>query len=129
MTTTTWLRAAAVCGALYPLLLIVGDDVIAAGDEVAPNAGTPEQVAAAIAAKASPAYFYGRGIGLLSVLCLVVFAAYVASRLRARRGPGSIWPPLAAGGGVLAGALLMQAAVPQLTLVKHEGAGADPDSW
>ncbi|WP_203335787.1 hypothetical protein [Nocardioides limicola] len=126
MSSRNWLRAAAACGAAYPLLLILGDDVIAAGDEVAPDAGTPEQVAAALAAKASPEYFYGRGIGLLSVVCLVVFAAYVASRLRVNRGPASIWPTLAAGGGVLAGAMLLQAAVPQLALVDHAGAGADP---
>lgn len=120
-------RAAAACGILYPVLLIVGDDVIAGGDAVAADAGTPEQVMANIAAANEPAFFFGRTVGLLSLLCLLVFSAFVATRLRRFRGDDSLAPSVALGAGAMAAALTAGSAVFQLGLVDREAAGADPE--
>lgn len=82
---------AAGCGVLYPVLSIVGDDVIAGVDGVASDAGTPEQVLAAIADQ-DATFLVGRSIGMLAAVCLLVFAAYVATRVRAAAGPDSMFP-------------------------------------
>jgi hypothetical protein len=125
---STWgLRAAASCGVLYPVLLIVGDDVIGQGDRVATDDGTPAEVAAAVAEHASASYFYGSALGTMSTLCLFVFAAFVAHRIRLTRGPESLWPALALGAGAMATTLLIVSAVPSLVLVERAGAGADPE--
>jgi hypothetical protein len=124
---TFWPRVAAGCGLLYPVLLIVGDDVIAGGDAVAPDAGPPAEVLANIVAKNEPMFFLGRTLGLLSLMCLFVFSAYVATRLRQVRGSESMAPYIALGAGAMAAALSAGSAVFQLGLVDREGAGSDPE--
>jgi hypothetical protein len=120
-------RLAAGCGLLYPVLLIVGDDLIARGDEVASDAGTPYQVAAALAGKDTTAYYAGRSLGMVSLLCLLVFAAAVAVRLRRIMGPDSLLPQVALAGASVAAALQLGAAVFQMSLVKHGGEGLPPE--
>ncbi len=122
-----WPKAAAATGLLFPILLVVGDDMIAGGDQVAPDAGTPEEVLANLAAKNTSTYFIGRSIGQVSIICLFIFAAYIAVQLRQRRGPGSILPQLAVGAGAIAAAGGLASGVLQMTLVQSEGAGLTPD--
>ncbi|MGH3383642.1 MAG: hypothetical protein ACRDO1_03605 [Nocardioidaceae bacterium] len=119
-------RLAALSGLLYPVLLIVGDDLIARGDEVASDAGTPDEVAAVLAEKAGAAFFVGRSLGMISLLCLLVFVALVATRLRQLRGTTSVLPYLALGAGGVVVALQLSSAVFQIELVRHGGAGLDP---
>jgi hypothetical protein len=126
-TSTLGPRLAAACGSLYPVLLLVGDDVIAGGDAVAPDAGSPEEVLANLVTKNEPVFFFGRSVGLLSLMCLLVFSAYVATRLRHLRGQDSIAPYVALGAGAMAAALTAGSAVFQLSLVEREGAGTSPD--
>ncbi len=87
-------------GLLYPVLLIVGDDVIAKGDQLAD--ASAEELPGLLAAKYVPEFFIVRSIGLISLMCLFVFAAYVARELRRCRGPDSVLPFLALGGGAMA---------------------------
>jgi hypothetical protein len=124
--TTLWPRLAAACGLLYPVLLVVGDDVIAQGDQIASDAGTPEELLTRLAAKDTPAFFLGRSIGLISLLCLLIFAGYVAAQLRRHRGAGSMLPYLALAGGTAAATLQMSSAAAQFALVRSRGAGLDP---
>lgn len=125
--TTFWRRVAAATGLLFPILLLVGDDVIAGGDRVAPDAGAPEEVLANLAETDTTAYFVGRSIGQVSIICLFIFAAYVATQLRRQRGPESILPQLAVGAGAIAAAGGLATGLLQLTLVQREGAGLTPE--
>lgn len=126
MSSTLSLRLAAACGLLYPVTMIAGDDVIARGDRLAPDAGTPSEVAANVA-EVGDSFFYGRALGLVGSMLLMVFAAYVATRLRRLRGPDSIWPSLALGAGVVAATLQIGAAVFQLGLAQQGGEGIAPE--
>ena len=93
------------CGLAYPILLILGDDVIAAVAGEAPGRGaSPEQVASWAAASDAARFYAGRFIGgVLAPLALLIFVAYVASGLR-RKVPG--WrAETALSAGVLAAGL------------------------
>jgi hypothetical protein len=120
------LPAAAGCGVLYPVLSIVGDDVIARGDEIASEAGTPEQVLAAIADK-DASFLVGRSIGMLAAVCLFVFAAYVATRARAAAGPDSMLPPLAVCAGGIAATLHLVSAILPIAAVRNDASGLTPE--
>ena len=120
-------RLAASCGILYPVLLIVGDDVIAGGDKIAPDAGAPEEVLANLAAIDSTTFLTGRAIGLLSLVCLLVFTAYLASLLRRVFGVESMLPYLALGAGAMGATLQFTAAIAHIALVRHGTAGLSPE--
>lgn len=126
-TSPTGIRLAAGCGILYPVLLILGDDVIARGDEVASDAGTPEEVLANIVGKDETTFLLGRSIGMVSLVCLLVFTGYVASRIRTLRGPDSILPGLALGAGVMAATLQIGSGAFQIALVENDGMGVSPE--
>lgn len=117
---------AAVCGILYPVLSIVGDDVIAQNDEIAADAGTPEQVLAAIADK-DMTFLAGRSIGMLAAVCLVVFAAYLATRVRAMAGSSSMLPALTVCAGGIAATLHLVSAVLAIAAVRQDGSGLTPE--
>ncbi|MGH3519228.1 MAG: hypothetical protein ACRDQ7_17785 [Haloechinothrix sp.] len=121
---TTHVRAArfaAACGLLYPLLLIVGDDVIAPVAGEAPGRGsTPEAVLAWANASDTTQFFAGRFIGgVLAPLCLVVFVVYVVSQIRHR--DGSWVADAALGAGILAAGLQMFTMVAHFAAVRGAG--------
>jgi len=119
-TAVTGSRFAWACGLLYPVLLIVGDDVIAQGDEIATDAGSPAEIMQALAAKDTTAFFVGRSIGLISLLALAVFVAALAARMRQQHAHDTL--SQVAGIGVAAVvSLQMGAALAQFAAVRsHE---------
>lgn len=120
------LLAAAGCGVGYPVLSILGDDVIAPSNEIAPDAGRPEQVLAAIADQ-DTTFLVGRSIGMLAAACLFVFAAYVATRVRVAAGPDSMLPPLAVCAGGIAATLHLVSAILPIAAVRNDASGLTPE--
>jgi hypothetical protein len=119
-------RFAAACGLLYPLLLVVGDDVIAAVAGEPPGRGaTPQAVLAWATASDTTRFFAGRFVGGgLALLCLLVFVAYVSRQIR-QWDDG--WLAAAAlGAGTLASGIQMLTLVPHFTAVRRADQ-LDPD--
>ncbi|TDE11215.1 hypothetical protein [Jiangella asiatica] len=123
---TRWARLAAACGALYPIALVVGDDVIARGDEAAPDAGTPDEILAAMIDKDVTSFYLGRSLGVAAWMLLFVFAAHLAVTLRRRRGNDDVLPALVLGSGAIVTALALASAVFQIRTVRRAGDGLDP---
>lgn len=112
---------AAACGVLYPLLLIVGDDVIGAVAGEAPGRGaSPEAVVRWARASDTTQFYAGRFIGgVLAALCLLVFVSYVASQIR-RQADGWL-ADAALGAGTLAAGLQVFTVVAHFAAVRGSG--------
>jgi len=124
---STATRLALSCGLLYPVLLVVGDDVIAQGDEIAPDAGSAAEIAAALAGKDTTTFFLGRSLGLVSLLLLAVFVAVLATRIRRLAGPDSILPAVALVGVASVVTLQLGAVLSTFAAVRHHDDGIPPD--
>lgn len=120
-----WARLAAACGVLYPIALVVGDDLIAKGDEAAPDAGTPDEVLAALVDKDVPSFFLGRSLGTAAWMLLLVFVVFLAVRVRRARGDGDLIAPLLLSSGAVVTALALASAVFQIRTVRRAGDGLD----
>jgi hypothetical protein len=127
---TVWpARLAAACGLLYPLGILLGDDTINGAGEPpgadAPMAEVKSYLVTAGDAAADGSFWIGRGIGVLGVVGLIVFAVYVARVIREREPEGGMLAGLALAGGVAAGALLLAGSVAQFAVVQRAGEGID----
>ncbi len=129
-------RLAAACGALFWIGILVGDDVINGAGE-APNpidrsddslAEVSDYLGSAADASANGSYWIGRGIGILSLIALLVFSAYVARRIRAHERDSGILAGFAFGSGVAAVSLGLSSAAAQFAVVARANAGVDPET-
>lgn len=123
---TRWARLAAACGALYPITLIVGDDIIARGDEAAPDAGTPDEVLAAMIDKDVTSFYLGRSLGVAAWMLLFVFIAHLSASLRRRRGDNDLLAPLVLGSGAIVTTLALASVVFQIRTIRRAADGLDP---
>jgi predicted nucleic acid-binding protein len=90
------------------------------------DAASGEALVRVAAEKNVAAFSIGRSVGLISLLCLFVFAAYVASQLRRYRGDHDPLPYVALGAGAMAAVLAMTGATAQFALVRRAADGMDP---
>ncbi len=106
-------RAAAACGALFTLGILIGDDTInGAGEPPTPMDRTDDSIARverylanAADASADGSYWVGRGIGTLAMVALLVFSVYVAREIRLREKDTGLLSGVAFGAGVVAVAM------------------------
>jgi hypothetical protein len=127
--TGVWSRAAAACGLLYPLGIFLGDDAINGAGEP-PAADAPMTEVKAYLAKAGDAaadgsFWIGRGLGVIGIMGLLVFAVHLARVIRSREGERGMLASLALTGGVAAVGLLLASAVAQFVVVQRVGEGID----
>jgi hypothetical protein len=127
---TVWpARLAAACGLLYPLGIFLGDDAINGAGEPpgadAPLAEVRTYLVAAGDAAADGSFWIGRGIGVLGIVGVIVFAVHVAGVIRERERDGGMLAGLALAGGVTTGAVLLASAVAQFAVVQRAGEGID----
>lgn len=127
-------RAAAACGALFTLGIVIGDDAInRAGEPPVPMdraddslAETARYLASAAEAAADGNYWVGRGIGTLALLALLVFTAYLAREIRLREQGTGLLSVVAQGAGLVAVALGLVSCGAQFAVVARAGEGIDP---
>lgn len=120
-TPSRWPAAfAAVCGLLYPITIIVGDDMIGAVAGEAPGRGTPvEDIVAWATASNTPQYFTGRALGMCAMMFLLIFVSYMTTQMR-RFDDG--WLPRAAYGfGLLAAGLQFFGGIAHFAAVRSAG--------
>jgi hypothetical protein len=127
-------RAAASCGALFTLGIVIGDDTInGAGEPPVPMdrpdhslAEVERYLANAADAAASGSYWVGRGIGTLALVALLVFSVYVAREIRLREKDSGIVAGVALGAGLVAVALGLLSCTTQFAAVARASQGIDP---
>jgi hypothetical protein len=128
-----WSRVAAACGALFPLGILIGDDMInGAGEAPSPVDREDDSIAEvrnyltnAADAASNGSYWIGRGIGVIALIALLVFALDVSRRIRQREGEDRMLSGLAVGAGVLAVSLGLLSAVAQFAVVARADDGID----
>ena len=122
-------RMAAACGLLYPLGIFLGDDTINGAGEPpgadAPLAEVKAYLVTAGDAAADGSFWIGRGIGVLGIVGLIVFAVHVAGVIREREREGGMLAGLVLAGGIATGAMLLASAVAQFAAVQRAGEGID----
>jgi hypothetical protein len=126
-------RAAAACGALFTLGIIVGDDTINGAGEppVATDPASGSLIAVerylgnAAEASANGSYWVGRGIGVLALLALLVFSMYVAREIRTRESDSEMLSGLALGAGLVAVSLGLVSCAAQFAAVSRASQGID----
>jgi hypothetical protein len=127
-------RAAAACGALFTLGILIGDDTINRAGE-APNpldrddslAAVERYLANAAEASADGSYWVGRGFGTLSLVALLVFSAHVAREIRLREQASGGLSGLSLGAGMVAVTLGLVSCTAQFAAVARASEGIDPE--
>jgi hypothetical protein len=128
-------RAAAACGALFTLGIVIGDDTInQAGEPPTPFEQGGDSIAAverylAKAADASSdgSYWVGRGIGTLAIVALLVFSAYVAREIRLSEKDTGLLSGIALGAGAVAAAMGLVSCTAQFAAVARASEDIDPE--
>lgn len=128
-------RAAAACGALFTLGIVIGDDTINGAGEpptpMDPSGGSIADVERYLtnAAEASSdgSYWVGRGIGTLAIVALLVFSAHVAREIRLREMESGSSAGVALGAGMVAAALGLVSCTAQFAAVARASEGIDPE--
>lgn len=64
---------------------------------------------------------------MLAAACLFIFAAYIATRVRAAAGPHSMLPPLAVCAGGIAATLQLISATLPISTVRNDASGLTPE--
>jgi hypothetical protein len=120
------LRLAAVCGALFPLGILVGDDQInTAGEPPAHDASLAEIKGYLETADGSGGYWLGRGLGTLALAALLVFSAYVAHAIRQRERDHGLLAGIASASGIAAVAVFVVSGSAQFAAVQRGSEGID----
>ena len=127
-------RAAAACGALFTLGILIGDDTINRAGE-APNpldrgdslAAVERYLANAAEASADGSYWVGRGFGTLALVALLVFSAHVAREIRLREQDSGSLSGLSLGAGMVAVALGLVSCTAQFAAVARASEGIDSE--
>jgi len=128
-------RAAAACGALFTLGIVIGDDTInTAGEPPVPMDRSGDSVvevekylANAAEAAADGNYWVGRGIGTLALVALLVFSVHVAREIRLREKDSGILSGVALGAGLVAVAMGLISCTAQFAAVARASEGIDPE--
>lgn len=129
-------RAAAACGILFTLGILIGDDTInRAGEPPTPMenrgadslAAVEQYLAKAAEASADGSYWVGRGIGVLGIVALLVFSSYVASEIRLREKDAGQLSGIALGSGAVAVAMGLVSCTVQFAVVSRAGDDIDPE--
>jgi hypothetical protein len=128
-------RAAAACGGLFTLGIVIGDDTInRAGEPPTPMdraddslAEVEHYLASAAEAAGSGSYWVGRGIGTLALVALLVFCVYVAREIHLREQDSGLLAGVSLGAGIVAAALGMVSCTAQFAAVARAGEGIDPE--
>jgi hypothetical protein len=128
-------RAAAACGALFTLGIVIGDDTInQAGEPPTPMdrpddslAEAEQYLASAAEAADGGSYWVGRGIGTLALVALLVFSVYVAREIRLREKASGLLSGVALGAGLVAVTLGLMSCTAQFAAVARAGEGIDPE--
>lgn len=119
-----WGRLAALCGALFPLGTLIGDDTVNdAGEPPEHDASLSEIETYISSADASTSYWIGRGIGTLAFAALLVFAVYAARRIRARESREGLVSGLVLASGAAAVAVLIVGGAAQFAAVQRADEG------
>lgn len=129
-------RAAAACGALFTLGILIGDDTInGAGEPPVPMDRSDDSVAevqaylaSAADAAANGSYWIGRGIGTLALVALLVFSAYVAHQIQLRERGSGLLSGVTLGTGLVATAMGMVSCTAQFAAVTRASEGIDPQT-
>lgn len=127
-------RAAAACGALFTLGIVIGDDTINRAGEPPTPMDRPEDslaqveryLASAAEASAGGSYWVGRGIGTLALVALLVFCVYVAREIRLRERDSGMLAGVSLGAGVAAVAMGLVSCTAQFAAVARASEGMDP---
>ena len=128
-------RAAAACGALFTLGIVIGDDTInRAGEPPTPLERGGDSIAAveryltkAAAASADGSYWVGRGIGTLAIVALLVFSVHVAREIRVREKDSGMLSGIALGAGAVAAAMGLVSCTAQFAAVARANEDIDPE--
>jgi hypothetical protein len=128
-------RAAAACGALFTLGILIGDDTInGAGEPPTPMDRTNDSIAQverylanAAEASADGTYWVGRGIGTLAIIALLVFSVHVAREIRLRERDTGMLSGVALCAGVVAAAMGLVSCTAQFAAVARASEGIDPE--
>ncbi|TDO33274.1 hypothetical protein EV643_13372 [Kribbella sp. VKM Ac-2527] len=126
-------RAAAACGALFTLGIVIGDDTInRAGEPPVPMdrpddslAAVERYLASAAVAAADGNYWVGRGIGTLALIALLVFSVYVAQEIQLREGGSGLLSGICRGAGLVAVSLGLVSCTAQFAAVARASEGID----
>lgn len=118
MTARTRARLGAACGGLYVILLVGGDDVINPAGEVPGPTSSLREITSYVARADTPAYWWGRSIGLLGLCALLVFVAHVSRRIKAAENGTGTLSAVALAAGVVAVVLQLMAAPAQFAAVQ-----------
>ena len=129
-------RAAAACGALFTLGILIGDDTVnRAGEPPGPMdraddslAGAERYLTSAAEAAADGNYWVGRGIGTLALVALLVFTAYIAHEIRRRERDTGLLSGVSLGAGLVAVTLGMVSCTAQFAAVARAREGIHPDT-
>jgi hypothetical protein len=111
-------RLLAACGALYVVLLVVGDDFVNPAGEVPGADASPSSVASYLDRADTDRFWLGRSIGLFGLCALLVFVASMASRIRASETARATLPNVAMAAGCVAVTLQFLAAPPVFAAVR-----------
>jgi len=128
-------RAAAACGALFTLGIVIGDDTInTAGEPPVPMDRSGDSIAKvetylanAAQAASDGDYWVGRGIGTLALVALLVFSVHVAREIRLRERDTGILSGVALASGLVAVAMGLISCTAQFAAVARAGEGIDPE--
>jgi len=129
-------RAAAACGALFTLGILIGDDTInGAGEPPVPMDRSGDSLAdvesyltSAADAAANGSYWVGRGMGTLAMVALLVFTGYVAHEIHSRERDSGMLSGVTLGSGLVAATMGLVSCTAQFAAVARAGEGIDPDT-